>query len=66
MELGQVQVGADLVVKAKLEGGKLIISQEFEASHVLDSLIDTVEKAIPGDQTGLAAAAKASLKMILG
>lgn len=66
MDLGQVQLGADLLAKAKLEGGKLVIQLEFAAEGVADALIDAVEKAVPGDQTGIAAAAKLALKQILG
>ena len=66
MDLGKVQLGADLVCKAKLEGGKMIVQFEFAAGNVLDAAVDAAEKAIPGDQAALAAIIKANLKAILG
>lgn len=66
MDIGQVKLGEDLVAKAELKGGKLVLVLEFAADNVLNAAVDSIEKAIPGDQTGIAAAAKLALKQILG
>lgn len=66
MDLGKIALGADLVAKAKLEGGKLLVVFEFEAGDVAKVLVDKVEHAIPGDQKALAEVIKAQLAAILG
>lgn len=66
MDLGQVQLGADLQAAAKIEGGKLIVQFEFALEGVAEVLIDKIEKAVPGDQKAIAEAAKLALKGILG
>lgn len=66
MELGQIQLGADAVAKAKVEGGDVVIEIRYKALGVADAAVDALEKAIPGDQTGIAEAAKLALKQILG
>jgi hypothetical protein len=65
MDLGKVELGADAVALAKLENGEVVIEVRYKALGVLEALIDSVEKAIPGDQTGIAMLAKSALQQIL-
>lgn len=65
MELGQVQIGADLSMKAKFEGGKLLCVFEFAAQDILKLLVDKVENAVPGDQKALAEMIKANLALMM-
>lgn len=61
MQLFQKPIGTDIVVTASVSGGKLVVSFEISAEKEMDMLIDKLEAAIPGDQTGMAA----SLKVLL-
>ena len=65
MELGQVQLGSDLVMKAELKGGKLVCVFEFAAQDLLKLLVDKVEQAVPGDQQALAEMIKANLNLMM-
>lgn len=65
MDLGSIPLGADLVGKASLVGGKLVVTFEFQLEGVADMLIDKVEKVIPGDQAALAGVVKATLAGLL-
>ena len=66
MDLGKLQLGADALVKAKVEGGEVVIEIRYKDLGVADAAIDSLEKAIPGDQVELANNLKSILKTVLG
>lgn len=71
MELAEGQLGAEAKYAFKFENGKLVavasymgaelgvdLAVKYNALAVVDALIDAVEKAIPGDQSQMAALLK--------
>jgi hypothetical protein len=71
MEMAQGQIGPEAKYDVKFEGGKMSAAIAYDgemggasvevhipAEKIVDALIDVVEKAIPGDQTQLAAMLK--------
>lgn len=75
-DLAQGQIGPEAKYSVKFEGGKLVaealydgaqfdagIVLKLDAEAVVNALIDQIEKAIPGDQTAIAAMLKAAVKV---
>ncbi len=78
MDLGQGPIGQEGMWKFSFQGGKMVaelmfdgadldagVVVKFDAAKVFGAIIDNAEKAIPGDQTALAALLKAYLEGML-
>lgn len=75
MEMAQGQIGPEAKYHFKFEAGKLVavlaydgaeldieLAVKYDALAIVDALIDAVEKAVPGDQSAMAAMLKAAVK----
>jgi hypothetical protein len=75
MEMAQGQLGPEAKYNFKFESGKLVavlaydgaeldieLAVKYDALAIVDALINAVEKAVPGDQSAMAAMLKAVVK----
>lgn len=62
IEVYKGQLAQDIAAAVVIEGGVVKVQLELSPERAIGLLVDKLEEAIPGDQTGEAAALKAMIK----